>query len=83
VTWKPTVYRPHAVARLRQRGIRRPEVRALLATGTRIAQGADRWWVDGILGRHPARLVIHEDARQVTVITVMWRGRAGDAEGRP
>ncbi len=83
MNWKPVVYRDHAMRRLRQRRIRRTEVRALLATGARVAQGKARWLVDGTLGGHAARLVLHEDARQITVITVMWLGHDPDAEGRP
>lgn len=83
MTWKPVVYRDHAARRLRQRRIRRAEVRALLATGVRVAQGKTRWRVDGTLGGHAARLVLHEAARQSTVITVMWLGYDADAEGRP
>ena len=79
VNWKPIQYHPHAVARLRGRKIRRQQVRELLATGTRRRQGAARWTVDGTLGRHAARLVILEDARSITVLTVMWITRHPDA----
>lgn len=72
MTWKRIVYRPHAVRRLRQRRITRPQVRQLLAIGTWLHQGVSKRLVDGLLDRWPARLVVQESADTITVITVMW-----------
>jgi Domain of unknown function (DUF4258) len=72
VTWKRVAYRAHAHRRLRERGITRRDVRTLLAAGQWRRQAADRWLVDGILERWAARLVVHESADTLTIITVMW-----------
>jgi len=90
VTWKPVHYRDHAAERLQQRHVRHWEVRQLLATGVRTKQGAappghpelQRWHVEGTLGGYPARVVFHERAREIEVVTVMWVGRDADEEGR-
>ena len=62
----------HAARRLRERHITRRQVRQLLATGAWHRQGMNRWLVDGVLERWPARLVVHESADTISVITVMW-----------
>ena len=72
MTWKRIVYTRHAVLRLRQRRITRQQVRHLLATGARRPQSSTAWLADGALDRWPARLVLRENADQITVITVMW-----------
>jgi len=72
MTWKRLVYRAHALRRLRERRVTRRDVRTLVATGSWRRQGADRWLVDGALDRWPARLVLHEGADTLTIITVMW-----------
>ena len=72
MNWKPVVYRDHAVRRLRERDITRRDVRQLLATGNWTPQGTNRWLVDGVLEGCRARLAVHEDARQITVMTAMW-----------
>ncbi len=72
MTWKRIVYRAHAAARLRERRITRWDVRALLASGSWRRQGRNRWLVEGTVDRWRARLVLHEGADMLTVITVMW-----------
>lgn len=72
MTPKRIGYTFHAEERLRGRGIRRPEVRWLIAQGIREPMEAPYHSVRGYLGKQEARLIYTESATDILVITVMW-----------
>ena len=82
---KRVEYTVHARKRLRERGIRRQQVRWLLAKGdrekARTDAGAQRWLVRGYLGRHEAAVIFVEDAERYRIITVVWIGDRGEETG--
>ena len=74
---KTIVYSRHATVRMTERGIRRKDVRWLLARGTRVEARTEsgdeqRWMVEGYLGNGNARVVFVERTNEIRVITVMW-----------
>lgn len=69
-------YSDHAVQRRLLRGIKRSEVRWLLAKGDRrkaeTRGGEQRWESQGYLGKREALLVFFERAHEYEIITVQW-----------
>lgn len=85
MTYKRIEFGPHAARRLKQRNIRRWEVRWLLARGERTKEetrpGAEqRWGCAGLLGKRPAKVIFVEDARRILLVTIEW---IGDPPGQP
>jgi uncharacterized DUF497 family protein len=60
-----------------ERGIRRKEVRWILANGNRKEARSEsgdeqRWMVEGYVGNGNVRVVFIERANEIRVVTVMW-----------
>lgn len=77
MTTKRVEYGSHAVQRMRERGIRRGDVRWLLAQGLPAeadqGQHSDPVFARrGTIGGREAKVVYLENAVRVYVITVMW-----------
>jgi hypothetical protein len=77
---KPVGYTLHADQRLRDRGIRRSDVRFMLARGVRVlisSSGAETVWrVRAYIGTREAAAVFVENAQRYLIITVEWTDEA-------
>ncbi len=77
VTYKRIEYSPHAVSRMALRGIRREDVRRVLARGSvgleRSLPGrGPRFSSQAIVDGCKLEIVYTEDAHRIVVITVAW-----------
>lgn len=74
---KDVTYSKHAAKRLKERGIRRTEVRWLIAQGEPEPEfirnpKPHEFCKRGLLGKDEARVLYLEWRRRIHVITVMW-----------
>ena len=65
------------VARMRERGMSRQDVRWLVAQGIRASEPTgsgtpQRWSCRGYLGGEEAKVIFIEDRHAITVVTVEW-----------
>lgn len=79
MTHKRIEYDPHAVARMRQRGFTRQDVRTMLAQGLKgwapDRRGRSRARAARLyFGRREARVIYFENAERLYVVTVEWVG---------
>jgi len=76
MTPKQIVFSDHATEQMRDREIRRSDIRWLLARGDRQMEptlhGQQRWSCRGYLGNREAKVVFLEDATTIIIVTIMW-----------
>lgn len=77
MTNKLVLYSRHAQRRMRERGIRRPEVRRMLAVGELVeavttGEGDRRFIREAKVRGKRARVVYVESASRIIIITVLW-----------
>lgn len=77
MTYKRIEYSPHAVSRMALRGVRREDVRCVLARGPRSTErslpGRDpRFSRQTIVDGCKLKVVYAEDTHRIVVITVAW-----------
>jgi hypothetical protein len=72
MTYKRIEYDPHAVARMRQRGFDRADVRWLVTQGEPLPPAGRKRHRSGWIGGREAKVAYLEDADRIYVITVMW-----------
>ena len=75
MTHKRIILSAHALARMRERGIARRDIRWLLARGTREPAvtfgGAQRWLVRGTIEARPLGVIFVESVTVIHVVTVL------------
>lgn len=75
MTYKAIIYDPHAAKMMKTRGIKRSDVRWLIAQGTRTKaptfhSSEQRWKVVGTVGRRELGVVFIERANEILLVTV-------------
>ena len=75
MTYKRIEYDPHAIARMKQRGFSRRDVRWLLTQGHLLATEGSRQHRGGRVRGRDAKVAYLEDSHRIYVITVMWLDR--------
>lgn len=75
MTYKAIIYDPHAAAQMKVRGIKRADVRWLIASGIRtkaptLHSSEQRWKVVGTVGKRELGVVFIERANEILLVTV-------------
>ena len=78
MTYKNIEYSAHAARRMWERGVRRADVRRVLARGVwssslTLERRDPRFSKRGVIGRRELEVVYTEDAHRICVITVIWK----------
>lgn len=72
MTFKLITYSGHALQRMEVRGITRPMVRGVLATGLWQREQYGRVSKRAYVGRRELKVAYLEEAHEIHVVTVMW-----------
>ena len=80
MTYKNIEYSAHAARRMWERGVRRADVRRVLARGVwsslhtpPMERRDPRFSKGGVIGRRELEVVYTEDAHRICVIPVIWK----------